>query len=78
MKPTSVVSLFAGAIAGVAAMYLLDPEQGERRRRAIASKAGTYWDEASDTVQGQWHHLSDRARDAGQHAYAARRVMRMT
>jgi gas vesicle protein len=71
MKPTSVAALFAGAMAGVAAMYLLDPDQGERRRRAIAAKAGGYWDEASGTVQGQWHHLSDRARDAGQHAYAA-------
>jgi gas vesicle protein len=71
MKPTSVASLFAGAVAGVAAMYLLDPEQGERRRRAIAAKAGDYWDEASGTVQNQWHNLSDHAKDAGQHAYSA-------
>jgi gas vesicle protein len=71
MKPTSVAALFGGAIAGVATMYLLDPDQGERRRRAIASKAGTYWDEASDAVHGQWHNLSDHAKDAGHHAYSA-------
>jgi gas vesicle protein len=71
MKPTSIASLFAGAIAGVAAMYLLDPQQGERRRRVIASKAGEYWDEAADAVGGQWHHLADYAKDAGQHAYSA-------
>ena len=52
MKPTSIAALMGGAIAGVAAMYLLDPDQGERRRRAIASKAGTYWDETSDAVAG--------------------------
>jgi len=71
MKPTSVAALFTGAVAGVAAMYLLDPDQGERRRRAIASKAGNYWDGASDAVHGQWNNLSDHARDAGQHAYSA-------
>jgi gas vesicle protein len=71
MKPTSVAALFAGAMAGVAAMYLLDPNQGERRRRAIASKAGTYWDEASGTVHDQWSHLADRAKDVGHHAYSA-------
>lgn len=71
MKTTSIASLLTGAVAGVAAMYLLDPEQGEGRRRAIAAQAGNYWDEASDAVVNQWGHLSEHAKDAGQHAYSA-------
>jgi len=71
MKTQSIASLLVGAAAGVAAMYLLDPEQGERRRRLLASKANEYWDDASEALGHQWHNVADYAKDAGQHAYAA-------
>jgi hypothetical protein len=44
------LSLLAGAGVGVALMYLLDPDSGERRRRHIARGARDAFDAASEAV----------------------------
>jgi gas vesicle protein len=53
MKHTNTgLSLLGGALLGAAAMYILDPEAGDRRRQAIGAKAG-------DTLRGTGDRLGD-------------------
>jgi len=65
MRSRSMVSFIGGALAGAAAMYLMDPEQGERRRRMIASQAGDCMEGAKDLLQSGWERVSDYAGDVG-------------
>lgn len=55
--------LLGGALLGAAAMYLLDPEAGDRRRRRIAKAAAGTYGSARDVVGHELKHVSDRAKD---------------
>lgn len=52
--------LVGGALLGAAAMYLLDPETGDRRRRRIASAAESAYESARDSIGEGWEKLADR------------------
>ncbi|HWE94427.1 MAG TPA: YtxH domain-containing protein [Tepidisphaeraceae bacterium] len=60
--------LVGGALLGAAAMYLLDPETGDRRRRRIASAAESAYESARDSIGEGWEKLSDRTGDLGETA----------
>jgi gas vesicle protein len=49
-KTEDAVFLLGGALVGAAAMYLLDPELGARRRQRVAQAAGDSWECASDSL----------------------------
>ena len=65
MKSRSMMSFIGGALAGAAAMYLMDPEMGERRRKMIASQAEGYMEGTGDLLQSGWHKVADYAGDLG-------------
>ena len=65
-KTENLISLLGGALAGAAAMYLLDPELGKRRRRYIADQAGEYLHSTGEALQSGWETLGQRAHDVGQ------------
>src|SRR5579884_3736321 len=65
-KTQNTISLLSGALLGAAAMYLLDPEMGRRRRQALADRAQDAWENAGETFHAGWDAVSDRARDWGQ------------
>jgi len=65
MRSRSMMSLVGGALAGAAAMYLLDPDMGERRRRMVASQAGDCMEGTKDALQSGWEKVSDYAGDFG-------------
>ncbi len=59
----SVVMTTMGALAlGAGIMYIMDPASGRRRRALVRDKATHYAHEASDTLSGKAHDLSNRAR----------------
>ena len=64
-KTQNTVALLGGALLGAAAMYVLDPDMGKRRRRYIAEQAGDYIDEAGNLVRGGWETVRDRAGGLG-------------
>lgn len=64
-KTQNLLSLLCGALAGAAAMYLLDPETGQRRRQLIRRQAGDYLGSAGETLQSGWEKVAHRARDVG-------------
>ena len=72
-KTDNTLSLLAGAALGAAAMYLLDPEAGERRRRVIAERTGDAAHRAGEALGPVWDRVSDTARNlsAGAAAGAA-------
>ena len=55
--------LMGGALLGAAAMYLLDPETGERRRHRLAAAAENAYGSARDSIGEGWHRLADRTGD---------------
>ncbi len=65
MKSRSMISFIGGALAGAAAMYLMDPEMGERRRKMIASQAEDYMGSTKDLLHSGWDKVSDYAGDFG-------------
>ena len=65
-KTENLVSLMGGALLGAAAMYLLDPDMGKRRREHLAEQAGDYAGRAGEAVQSGWENVADRARDLSQ------------
>lgn len=68
MKETvnhNMMSLLGGAIMGAAAMYLLDPDMGERRRKYVAKQAGEYMGEAGEALHSGWDRVSGYAGDLG-------------
>lgn len=64
-KTQNMIAWMCGALAGAAAMYLLDPETGQRRRQFIRRQAGDYLGSAGEAVQSGWEKVADRARDVG-------------
>jgi gas vesicle protein len=65
-KTENTFALLGGAVLGAAAMYLLDPEAGRRRRATITESAGDALRATGEAVGPAWESLSDRARDIGQ------------
>jgi len=57
--------LVAGIGAGLAAMYLLDPEAGPQRRRQLGRAAGSAMESAGQTLGGAWNSLSSTAANVG-------------
>jgi gas vesicle protein len=64
-KTENAIALLGGALLGAAAMYVLDPDMGKKRRRYIADQAGDYFDEAGNLVRGGWETVRDRAGEFG-------------
>lgn len=64
-RKDNTLSLLGGAVLGAVAMYLLDPEAGERRRRQIAEASGEAARATGDTLGPIWERVSDAAKTAG-------------
>ena len=64
-KTENTFALLGGAVLGAAAMYLLDPEAGRRRRQTLAEAAGETLRATGEAVGPAWETLSERARDIG-------------
>jgi len=62
-KTQDTLFLLGGALLGAAAMYMLDPESGEARRRRAAKAANQAWETAGETVNQGWGQLRDAASD---------------
>jgi gas vesicle protein len=75
MKHTNTgLSLLGGAVLGAAAMYILDPEAGNRRRHALGDKAGDALRGTGDRLGDAWSQthrigaeLISHAHDIGGH-----------
>jgi gas vesicle protein len=67
----TVLGIAGGIGVGAAAMYLLDPNQGERRRHQLAERA-------SQTVHGAWDTVSERAAEAGEKLASALPLIRVS
>jgi gas vesicle protein len=65
-KTENTISLVGGALLGAAAMYLLDPEMGRKRRAYVADQAGDYLGNAGDALQGGWEATRKGARSVAQ------------
>jgi gas vesicle protein len=65
MKGRSMMSFVGGALAGAAAMYLMDPETGERRRRMIAAQADDYLEGTKEALHSGWDRVADYTGDLG-------------
>jgi gas vesicle protein len=59
------LALLGGAVLGAAAMYLLDPETGRRRRERLSESAGDAFRATGETIAPALEALSERARDLG-------------
>jgi len=64
-KKDNTLSLLGGAVLGAAAMYLLDPDAGERRRRELAERTGDATSRAGEALGPVWDRVSDTARNFG-------------
>jgi gas vesicle protein len=64
-KKDNTLSLLGGAVLGAAAMYLLDPDAGERRRRELAERTGDATSRAGEALGPVWERVSDTARNFG-------------
>ncbi len=62
-KTQDTLFLLGGALLGAAAMYMLDPESGEARRRRAAKAANQAWETAGETAHQGWGQLRDAASD---------------
>lgn len=62
-KTEETLLLLGGALLGAAAMYLLDPKTGQRRRRNIANAAEGAYQTARHTIGGKWDDLAGHAKD---------------
>jgi gas vesicle protein len=65
-KTENTAALLGGALLGAAAMYLMDPDQGRKRRAVIKSQAGDYLDSAGEVLQSGFEKVSEGARGVGQ------------
>lgn len=64
-KTENTMALLGGALLGAAAMYLLDPQAGRRRRERLAETTGDALGRAGETIGPAWESISERARDLG-------------
>jgi gas vesicle protein len=64
-KTENTMALLGGALLGAAAMYLLDPEAGRRRREYLAETTGDALGRAGEAIGPAWDRLSEGARDLG-------------
>lgn len=62
-KTENTMSLLGGALLGAAAMYLLDPEAGRRRREDLAASTGDALGRAGEAIGPAWESVSEHARD---------------
>lgn len=62
-KTENTMSLLGGALLGAAAMYLLDPEAGRRRRENLAESTGDALGRAGEAIGPVWDSVSEHARD---------------
>src|SRR4051812_24604093 len=60
-KTEDTLFLVGGALLGAAAMYLLDPDSGQRRRRQVADTASDAWETSRDYLSDGVGNLRDRA-----------------
>jgi gas vesicle protein len=65
MKTRDTMSWLFGAMAGAAAMYLLDPDTGARRRKYLKQHAEEYLENAGDALGSGWEMVSGKAREIG-------------
>ena len=65
-KTENLTSLVAGALAGAAAMYLLDPEQGRKRREFLKSQTEDCLAGTSEALQGGIGEVKEKVLDVGQ------------
>lgn len=65
MKARDTMSWLLGAAAGAAAMYLLDPQSGQKRRQYLKEQAEEYWEDAGEMLGSGWETVSHKARDLG-------------
>jgi hypothetical protein len=63
-KTENTLSVLGGALLGAAAMYLLDPEQGRRRREYLGEVTGEAMRATGDAVGPAWETIAERVRDA--------------
>ena len=63
-RKDNTLSLLGGAVLGAAAMYLLDPEQGRRRRAQIGEVTGEALRATGDAVGPAWETIAERVREA--------------
>jgi gas vesicle protein len=64
-KKDNTLALLGGAALGAVAMYLLDPETGDQRRRDLAEKTGDARHRAGETLEPLWDRMSETARTFG-------------
>src|SRR3954470_9177394 len=62
-KTENTMALLGGALLGAAAMYLLDPEAGRRRREQLAESTGDALGRAGEAIGPTWDRISEGARD---------------
>jgi gas vesicle protein len=62
-RTEDTLCLVGGALLGAAAMYLLDPETGERRRRRLAAAAENAYENARESIGEGWQRLAERTGD---------------
>src|SRR5688572_22728844 len=64
-RKDNTLSMLAGAALGAAAMYLLDPDAGERRRRELSERTGDATHRAGEALGPIWERVSETARNVG-------------
>ena len=62
-KTENSMALLGGALLGAAAMYLLDPETGRRRREHLRETTGDALGRAGEALGPAWDTVSEHARD---------------